>query len=135
MDTQRFAEGRALESPTNPSASEIQTSRNIFERISSTFLGRYGLSLGLFAILLAISAVLSYLGATINLTILILLGLAITSWYGGLGPGVLLAVLIVAASAGRQSKPEGVSMPMYAFTHFSNFALIVFIVALIYSRK
>jgi signal transduction histidine kinase len=130
MDTHRFTGDSTSDFPNH-----VPAVRNILERISSSFLGRYGLSLGIFAVLLTISAVLSSFGLAINLTILILVGLGITSWYGGLGPGILMAVLIVAATASRQPRPEGVSLAMHAFAHFSNFALIVFIVVLTHSRK
>lgn len=107
----------------------------VLERISSSVLGRYGLSLGLFAVLIGISASLSYLDFRISLTILILIGLVVTAWYGGLGPGVLMAALIVGATVLTQPKAPDASLAKYVFGHFSNFSLIVFIVWLIHSRK
>lgn len=111
------------------------TGKNILERITSTALGRYGLSIGSFLILVGISAFLTYIGFKISLTILILVGLVVSAWYGGLGPGILMAVLIVATTMLSQPRPPDISIAMYAFGHFSNFALTTFIVWLIHSRK
>lgn len=109
--------------------------RNILEKITSSFWGRYALAIGSFAILLAISLLLSYLNIKVSLTILILVGLVVTAWYGGLGPGILMAVLIVGATVVLQGRPADISPAKYVFAQFSNFALIIFIVVLIHSRK
>lgn len=107
----------------------------LLERITSSSLGRYGLSLGIFAILLGISALLSYLDAKFSLTILILAGLVITGWYAGLGPGILMAVLIVTTTLLTQPRPADASLAKVLFGAFSNLLLIVFIIWLIHSRK
>ena len=132
MDTDQNIENQ---DSMSVSAKLKSKNKNLFERIASTALGRYGLSLGSFAVLLGVSALLSYLDVKVSLTILILVGLVVSTWYGGFGPGILMAVLIVGTSLITQSRPENVSLAKYAFSNFSNFLLIAFIVWLIHSRK
>src|SRR5688572_1032070 len=120
MDTPRSSEdASSLDGSTDSRAAENNTRKNFLERIASYTLGRYALSLGPFAILLAISAVLLYFEIKISLTILILVGIVISAWYGGLGPGILMAVLIVGTTIIFQPKAPDTSLAKYAFSHFS----------------
>lgn len=99
---------------------------------------KYGLGVGLFLATLLISSGLQYLSIRINLTILVIIVLVAATWYGGRGPGLLLAVLIelttiysVYYSTASANTPVG----QIIFTQFSVFCLFVFIVLVISGRK
>lgn len=96
---------------------------------------RYGLAVGLFAAALGIALLLQYLGIRISLTILIMASLFIASWYGGRGPGLLLTVLLQAATIALNPIPPEASVPGTIFGYFSTFAIVVFIVWIISGRK
>lgn len=96
---------------------------------------RYGLAIGLFAIALAISLLNSYFEYKINLTILLLVVLALSSWYGGRGPGILLIFLVLVTSIIRTPIPPESSIANIIFSYFSAVLLLVVIVLLISSRK
>ena len=72
---------------------------------------RYGLAAGLFALTIGFALLLLYLDIKISLTILIIAALFITAWYGGRGPGLLMAVLLLVASIILNEMPPGISIP------------------------
>ena len=92
---------------------------------------RYGLAAGLFALTIGFALLLLYLDIKISLTILIIAALFITAWYGGRGPGLLMAVLLQGASIILNPIPPGSSIPGAVFGYFSNLILIAFIVVVI----
>lgn len=106
--------------------------------IRSSWLIRYGLGVGLFIATLLISSGLQYLSIRLNLTILVIFVLVAATWYGGRGPGLLLAVLIelttvysVYSNRASSTTPVGQTI----FTQFSVFCLFVFIVLVMSGRK
>lgn len=92
---------------------------------------RYSLALGSFAVTLGLALLFLYFGIGISLTILIIATLFITAWYGGRGPGLLLAVLVQVASIILNPIPENSSYLRASFSYFSNLVLIAFIVLVI----
>jgi two-component system, cell cycle sensor histidine kinase and response regulator CckA len=96
---------------------------------------RYGFAIFVFGVILSIAALLSYLSIQTNNLIPIVAGLVITAWYGGRGPGILLAGMIVATTIFTNPLPSDISISRQAFQHFSVLALLVFIVVLISGRK
>lgn len=102
--------------------------------IRSTVL-RYGLAVGIFAVLVGISSFLSYIGYKSNLTIPILIGLAVTAWFGGRWPAILQLVLIVAASLIINPPAPETSRITVILGYVSSFAILATIVFLISGRK
>jgi PAS domain S-box-containing protein len=96
---------------------------------------RYGLALGLFALTLGVSILLSYFGLKINLTILVVFALFVAAWYGGRGPGLLLALLLAAATIILNPIPPEASIAKVIFGYFSLFSLLIFLVLLVSGRK
>jgi PAS domain S-box-containing protein len=96
---------------------------------------RYGLALGLFALTLGISILLSYFGLKINLTILVVFALFVAAWYGGRGPGLLLVLLVTAVTIIFTPIPPDSSIAKAVFGYFSVFSLLVFLVLLVSGRK
>ncbi|HTK38545.1 MAG TPA: ATP-binding protein [Pyrinomonadaceae bacterium] len=92
---------------------------------------RYSLALGSFLATVGLALLLLYFGIKISLTILIIATLFITAWYGGRGPGLLLAVLVQIASIILNPIPEDSSYLRASFGYFSNLVLIAFIVLVI----
>lgn len=99
-------------------------------------LRRYGLALGLCAITIAVSALLSNNSIRLNLTILIVLAVIIPTWYGGKGPGLLVAVIFEATTIlSRPIPPPNLSIGQFLFEHFSIISFFVFLVLLVDSRQ
>lgn len=96
---------------------------------------RYGLAVGLFAITLGISLLLSHFEIKINLTILLVTVLVATSWYGGRGPGILLSILVLATALFRAPITPDASIAKAVFAYLSILSLLVFIVLLISGRR
>ncbi|HEV8592482.1 MAG TPA: PAS domain S-box protein, partial [Pyrinomonadaceae bacterium] len=96
---------------------------------------RYGLALAIFAVLIGISALLSYLNFKANLAVLIAIGLVVSVWYGGRGPGILLTVLVMATIIYTGPIPPDSTIARAAVGHLSVSALLISIVLLVSSRK
>ena len=96
---------------------------------------RYGLALGLFAITLGVSLLLSYIGFKINLTILVVVALFATAWYGGRGPGLLLALLLEIATILLTPIPPDTPLAKIVFGYVSVFLVLLFLVFLISGRR
>jgi PAS domain S-box-containing protein len=93
---------------------------------------RYGLAVGIFAVLVGISLALRYAGYSgVNLAILIIIGLAATAWYAGRGPGILLAVFTFVTSAISTPPAPDASVVVWAIGMLSSLVLMVFIVWLL----
>ncbi|HVE57457.1 MAG TPA: PAS domain S-box protein [Pyrinomonadaceae bacterium] len=102
---------------------------------SPSALRRYGVSLGLFALTLGIAILLTSLEFKINLTILVVATLVAATWYGGRGPGLLLALLVSGATILLNPIPPDTSVARIIFSHFSVLSLLIFVVFLISGRK
>jgi PAS domain S-box-containing protein len=96
---------------------------------------RYGLALAIFAVLIGLSALLSYLNFKANLAVLIAIGLVVSVWYGGRGPGILLTVLVMATIIYTSPIPPDSTIARVAVGHLSVSALLISIVLLVSSRK
>lgn len=123
------------------SAGEIQTLPEFYsDKPSGTrsILLRYGLAVGLFALTLGTYLLLAYFNFRLSLTIVLLVILLITTWYGGKGPGLLLTHLVLVASLIIMVKtpiPPNSSIGRATFGYFSTYFLMIVIVLLISSRK
>jgi PAS domain S-box-containing protein len=104
------------------------------KRIRSVAL-RYGLGLGSVAITIFISIVLSNYSIKLNLTILVIVALIVPTWYGGKGPGLLVAVLFEVVTIISIPKPPDTSIGNFIFGHFSIMLLYVAIVWLVSSGR
>lgn len=106
----------------------------MLQGIRSSWL-RYGLSLGLFILTLLISSGLQALSLHINLTILVVFVLVVATSYGGLGPGLLIAVLIQITTIVFTTMTPDKTIERVIFDHFSVFTLLVFIVVVMSGRR
>lgn len=91
----------------------------------------YGLALVLFGATIALSLLLTYLSVKINLTIPVVFALVAAAWYGGRGPGLLIAFLFETTTVVFTPIPPGSTIANAAFGYFSVFSLYVFLVFLI----
>jgi PAS domain S-box-containing protein len=97
---------------------------------------RYGLALGTCLLAILISVLLTYYSIKLNLTILIVVALLIPVWYGGRGPGLLVAIIFEAVTIlSRPIPTPDTSMGQFIFGHFSVLAFYVFLVLLVDSRR
>jgi PAS domain S-box-containing protein len=96
---------------------------------------RYGLAILIAGFTVGVALLLSYLSISINMTLLVVASLVITAWYGGRGPGILVAVIFEIVTLASNRIPEDMSIPRWAFSQFSVFALLIFIVWLISGRR
>jgi two-component system cell cycle sensor histidine kinase/response regulator CckA len=96
---------------------------------------RYGLAVVAVGVILGVSLLLQQFEVRLNLTLLVFFGLVVVTWYAGRGPGILLAVLVQIVVLLLQPLPTDDSLPRALFAHFSVFALLVFMVLLVSSRK
>jgi len=96
---------------------------------------RYGLAIALFVITIGISVLLQQFSIKINLTILVMGVIAVASWYGGFGPGLLLSLLIGAATVMFNPVPPDSTVARMAFQHFSVTVFMISFAFLISGRK
>jgi two-component system cell cycle sensor histidine kinase/response regulator CckA len=95
----------------------------------------YGLALAVFVIVIGVAVAFERIELRLNLTILVVAGIVIVSWFGGRGPGILLAAgFQIVTMLFNPIKPDD-SYFRYAFSHISVFAIIVMIVWLITGRR
>ena len=76
---------------------------------------RYGLAVLVFVALIALASVLKVYSIKVNLAIPIVLSLVIAAWYGGRGPGLLVAVLIQMVSVFSTPPPPDETVATTAF--------------------
>jgi signal transduction histidine kinase len=105
------------------------------DRFFRSNISRYALSIGLFAIVLGISLLLLQFSIRVNLTILVMGAIAITAWYGGVGPGLLHTILIVAATIILTPIPPDTSTARVVFSYFSVAVFLIFFTLLISNRR
>ena len=96
---------------------------------------RYGLGLVSFAVTLFIALVLRYYSINVNLTILVVVVLLGTTWYGGRGPGLMLAVLLEVATILLTPAVAGTSTARLIFAYFNLLVLLVTLVLLVSGRR
>ena len=96
---------------------------------------RYGLALAIFAVIVPVALLLIQYSIQLNITILVAVGLAAASWYGGRGPGLLLVGLVVAMAAVMNRPSPNSSIVSLVFGYISVAALFVALVWLISGRK
>ena len=77
----------------------------------------YGLAVGLFLLTLAVSLGIKYLFGSVNMTIVVFIFLVIASWYGGTGPGLLLAILVEGTSVALATPQPELSTAKIIFGH------------------
>jgi PAS domain S-box-containing protein len=97
------------------------------------FIFGYGLAVASAALTVGLVLLLRHYSLRISLTLLVVAALIGTTWYGGLGPGLVLSVLLeIATVALTTAPPRGAGA---IFTQFSGFGLLVILVILVYTQK
>ncbi len=96
---------------------------------------RYGLALASFVLTLFIALVLRYYSIRISLAIPIILVLIGTTWYGGKGPGLMVAILLEIATILLASPSPETSLARTIFGYFNVMVLLITMVLLISGRK
>jgi two-component system, cell cycle sensor histidine kinase and response regulator CckA len=91
--------------------------------------------LGLFVLTLLIASGLQALSFKINLTIPVVFALVAAAWYGGLGPGLLLALLIQVTTILSNKPPPESTLLTVVVGHISVFTLLLFIVVVMSERR
>ncbi|MFL6468626.1 MAG: PAS domain S-box protein [Pyrinomonadaceae bacterium] len=99
------------------------------------WLFRYGLSIAVYATIVGLSLLLSYLGIKLNFTIPVFAALVVAIWYGGRGPGILLAVLFEITTIYFTPIPPDSTAAKAAFGYFSVFVLYLFFIWMISRLK
>ena len=100
-----------------------------------TWLYRYGLVILIYGVTLGLSLLLIYFGIRLNFAIPVLVGLVAAVWYGGRGPGILLAVLFQATSIYFTPIPPDSTIAKAVFGYFSVFTVYMFLVWVISGLK
>src|ERR1700754_867889 len=95
---------------------------------------RYGLALLAFVLLMLIILTFRHYSIQISLSLLIVAALIAVAWYGGTGPGLMVAILFEIATVAL-SNPRQVSWPMFFFAEFNRTAMLVILILLVSSRK
>jgi PAS domain S-box-containing protein len=95
----------------------------------------YGLAAGIFAVLLGAFFIFREFGYKPDLTIPIMIGLAVTAWYLGRGPGILLVTLLVVTTILFRPPTQEVPVPKLVLTYVTVFGLLILIVWLISGRR
>src|SRR5205823_3944334 len=88
-----------------------------------------------FALTLSLALLLQHFAIKIDLSLLIIAALIGATWYGGTGPGLLVAILFeltTIVSSFVRAQPHTFS---YWFTQFNTIALLMILVLLVSSRK
>ncbi|HEY2846740.1 MAG TPA: PAS domain S-box protein, partial [Pyrinomonadaceae bacterium] len=97
---------------------------------------RYGGALLILGAIIGVQSLLLFYSIKISFTVPIIVGVVATAWYGGFGPGLVIAILIAGISA---ISDRGVVVDettiQWATRHASNFGLLLFIVGVIAERR
>jgi len=94
---------------------------------------RYGKALGIFVLCLVLSAVLHRVSFN-DQGLLILAALGCAAWFGGTGPGVLVAILIELVSWAGANRPT-VSLAHLIIGEANRLAILVIIALLVSARR
>jgi light-regulated signal transduction histidine kinase (bacteriophytochrome) len=104
------------------------------ERVRSAIY-RYGLALIIFIVIIVTAALLEQASLKVNMSLPVVIGLVVATWFGGRGPGLLLAILVQIVTIFSNGVAPDSTVALTAFGHFSVFALLVLIVVLIAARR
>src|SRR5690349_5768678 len=96
---------------------------------------RYGLAVVSFATVVAVALSIRYFQFQLNLTFLVVIGIVVTSWWGGRGPGIFFCVLVTITSLLLNAVPANESVAGYIFGQISVGAILVLIAFLISGSK
>jgi PAS domain S-box-containing protein len=96
---------------------------------------RYAMAIGILIVILAAQNLLLLYSIKISFTIPIVVGLALAAWYGGRGPGVMLASLIALITAYSSPPAQGTTRGQWLFAHASNLVLMALIVVAVNGRR
>jgi two-component system, cell cycle sensor histidine kinase and response regulator CckA len=100
-----------------------------------SFAVRYGLAVATTAATLLIAGLLQRNSLSINLTILVVAAVLIPAWYGGLGPGMLVAISFELVSIVSRPPAPDASLGNYVFGHASTTAFYTLLVLLASGRR
>jgi|CXWL01.1.fsa_nt_gi signal transduction histidine kinase len=109
--------------------------RALGDQISRTAVRRYGFAVAIFLVIIAIASVVSVTGLKINLTVPVIAGLFIVAWFAGRWPGLALAVMMQGTTIAFSTIAPEMAMWRVVIGHLSVFALLVFLVLIISSRR
>jgi len=98
---------------------------------------RYGLGLAAFSLTILLALTLRYFSIRIDLGFLVVVVLIAVSWFGGTGPGLMLAVLFEATTvlSASQSQTTQILTAKYIFAQINVLALLAMIVVLVSGRR
>ena len=100
---------------------------------TKSFMWRYGLGLASFCLTLAVALVLIHFSIKIDMSLVIVGSLIVASWYGGRGPGFMVAGLIIAASIILNRNP--ITPAKLAFFLVNETAVLGILVMLVATRR
>jgi two-component system cell cycle sensor histidine kinase/response regulator CckA len=96
---------------------------------------RYGLALVILGAIIGVQTLLLFYSIKISFTVPIIVGVVATAWYGGFGPGLLIAILVAGISAVSDKGAIDETTIQWATRHVSNFGLLLFMVVVITERR
>ena len=94
---------------------------------------RYVIGLVSFAIPLLIAIVFQHLSVKLDLSLLIVAALIVATWYGGRGPGFMVAILMLAAALAFRTQP--IPIPKLILLVANQMAVLSVLVLLVSTRK
>jgi signal transduction histidine kinase len=95
----------------------------------------YGLGLATTTVTLIVAILLSRYSISVNLTLLVVAAVLIPTWYGGIGPGLMVGIIFEFVSILSKPPTAGASIANYVFGHVSVMALYVFFVLIVRARR
>lgn len=100
-----------------------------------SFAKRYGIAVASIAVTLLVAIILQRYSISINLTILVVAGLLIPTWYGGKGAGLVVGITFEIVSIASKLPTPDASISNYIFGHVSIMSLYVFLVLIVSARR
>ena len=95
---------------------------------------RYGIGIASFGMCLILAFALHYFSIKVDQGLLIIAALAVSAWYGGTGPGLMVAILIELVSMGAAT-PRQEPTHVLIFGELSRTAIMSIIVLLVSARR
>jgi PAS domain S-box-containing protein len=96
---------------------------------------RYGLAILVYGVIIGESVLLSHYASRVNQSVPIVAGLVVTAWYAGLGPGLLLSILLEATTIYFTPIPQDTTVANAYFGYASVFLVLAIVVVLVSGRK
>jgi PAS domain S-box-containing protein len=96
---------------------------------------RYGLAILIYGVIIGESLFLSHYASKVNQSVPIVAGLVVTAWYAGLGPGLLLSLLLEATTIYFTPIPQDSTVTNAYFGYASVFVVLAIVVVLVSGRK